>query len=379
MNLMRAFASLGLSVFIATATAITATGDEKKDAAELPLIFNEDLSDFNRIFKEFKSVRSGEQELSLGKSWTWRAGVALVRPLRIGPEADLTVKLQLPDLAKEGDSSETRFGFVFAHEQIGSVALVRQRDKEKIRAELRVVRQVARAGTETVLRSQAVDGDLSSGTWLIKVRAGAVVIWRNDVEVAAGSLETHNIPIVGLAFSQESGQATIERIALRGSAFPTPLPADQAAVLQRASAINEEGKKFYQDKNFDQAALKTKEALELYRKLYPDGHSDLSNSLYNVGVVLRDAGDKPGAISHLQEAVHMRRKLFGEDHPQTALLEMELATVLTDQGQLATAFEHCLRAHFSFVKYFGSEYPPSRATGALLEKLPKPQPKSNPM
>jgi tetratricopeptide (TPR) repeat protein len=111
----------------------------------------------------------------------------------------------------------------------------------------------------------------------------------------------------------------------------------------------------------------------LYRKIYPDGHSDLTNSLYNVAVVLREAGKLAEAVPYFNDAIKLRRKLFGEDHPDTALLEMELAGLYSQQGQLKAAFEPCLRAHFSFVKYFGSEYAATIATQSLLEKLPRPK------
>jgi hypothetical protein len=353
------------------------SADAKLSPADkaLPLIFDEDLSDATRLFREFKSVRSGEQGMEIGKSWTWKAGVSLVRPVRVGTQAEIAINWQFPELPKDGDASESRLGFVFADKQIGWVAFVRQREKGTTKAELRVLREVGDPKSkQTLVRTLPAEADFAAGPWSLKVRCGAATVWHKDKRIGAGHFETRFAPIMGIVLAQETGQVTVKRLTLRGTEFPKPLSPEKAEMLAMASGLNEEGKAFYLEKKYDEAAEKTQAALELYKKVHADTHNDVANSLHNVAIVLRDGGRKVEAVSFYEQAIKLRQKLFGEDHPDTGRLEMELGALLAQQGKLSEAFPHCLRAYLSFSAYHGPDHPLSVTTHKLLDKLPPPEP-----
>ncbi len=91
-----------------------------------------------------------------------------------------------------------------------------------------------------------------------------------------------------------------------------------------------------------------REAVEVARKLYrparyPDGHTQLALILGYRGIVLRSAGDYAGAVAHLREALAMLRKLNpAGDDPDTAITLGNLGAALIDRGDRAEA-QACLR------------------------------------
>ena len=343
-----------------------------KKPGELPLLFDED----NKTFpvERIKTIRNGASEWSMGQSWTWKETIQLVRPLQIGTQAEISANLEFPPLAKDGDQAESRLGLVFADGQVGNVAFVRTRMDGKTTGELRILREMgAPRPINLTVRSFPQGKDLAPGTYTIRVRCGAVTILLGDKELGAGCFETHFAPAVGMVISQEGGDTRCLRLTLRGGDFPAPFTAERQELVKEASALNEEGKSLYQEKKFDEALAKTKEALGLYSKAHGDKHNDVANSLHNVATVLRNSGQMAEATPYYDEAIQIRGKLFGEDHPDVALLEMEFTSLLGLQQKLAEAFPHCLAAHFSFSKYYGPENKNTIATQQLLEKLPRPK------
>lgn len=350
----------------------------KKDAAdgkkadELALLFDEDNKTFP--LERFKTIRNGGSEWSMGKSWTWKETIQLVRPQQIGTRAELAASLEFPPLAKDGDQAETRLGLVFADGQVGSVAFVRVRRDGKTTGELRVLREMgAPRPLGLTVRSFPQDKDFPAGNYKLLVNCGAVTITLDGKELGAGCFETHYAPAIGVTIAQESGDTHCQRLTLHGANFPAPFAPERQELVKQASALNEEGKSLYREKKFEEALAKTKEALELYRKAHGNKHNDVANSLHNVASVMRNSGQAAEAIPFYEEAIQVRGKLFGQDHPDVALLEMELTSLLVGEKKLAEAFPHCLASHFSFSKYYGPENKNTIVTQQLLDKLPRPK------
>ena len=96
-------------------------------------------------------------------------------------------------------------------------------------------------------------------------------------------------------------------------------------LLADALKQDKEGEALYRLGRPFQALQRLETALAMKRKLYPadkfpDGHTDLAESLNNLGVVLRSLGRREGALEHYQQALAMRRKLYPPTSFPTATL-----------------------------------------------------------
>ncbi|TVR16484.1 MAG: tetratricopeptide repeat protein [Balneolaceae bacterium] len=81
-------------------------------------------------------------------------------------------------------------------------------------------------------------------------------------------------------------------------------------------------------------------------EVYTDGlHPDISATLNNLGVLLRDMGNSDDAIEHYQEALRIRQLTLGETHPLTAFSHMNVARFLLDLEQFEDARPHATQAY----------------------------------
>ena len=98
--------------------------------------------------------------------------------------------------------------------------------------------------------------------------------------------------------------------------------------------------------------LKYQEAEENYRKAlsllmehYPEGnHPDISSTLNNLGILLRDQGKHDEAITYYVQALEIRQATLGESHPITAFSHLNLARFLLDQERVDEARPHAMIA-----------------------------------
>jgi tetratricopeptide (TPR) repeat protein len=73
------------------------------------------------------------------------------------------------------------------------------------------------------------------------------------------------------------------------------------------------------DRGDTAGALATKrEALAVYRRVFPKDHPDVARVMNQIGFWLTQAGQYAEADRDLQEALAMRRRLFGNSHPDVA-------------------------------------------------------------
>ncbi len=86
-------------------------------------------------------------------------------------------------------------------------------------------------------------------------------------------------------------------------------------------------------------------ALATRKKLYPDGHADIVETLSIKGGLLQGQGRYEDMVPTLNEALTMNRRIHGEDHHQTASLLDRLGRAFTEQGkhdEAETAFAQAL-------------------------------------
>jgi tetratricopeptide (TPR) repeat protein len=86
-----------------------------------------------------------------------------------------------------------------------------------------------------------------------------------------------------------------------------------------------------------QAEAMHRRALEVYRQLFGQNHTNVALALHNVGVALYGQGRLPEALSYLRDAVAMQRNLLGDDSLAVAASLNDLASVLRAQGEMAEA------------------------------------------
>ncbi len=114
------------------------------------------------------------------------------------------------------------------------------------------------------------------------------------------------------------------------------------------------------------AARMLGEALTIRRRLLGNENKEVAVTVSELGRVARDMGDQEGAEAFTTEALRIRRKIFGEDDTETATTENDLALVLRDSGKLsdaATLLRQSLAVHR---KVFGEEHAAvARITGNL--------------
>jgi CHAT domain-containing protein/tetratricopeptide (TPR) repeat protein len=151
-------------------------------------------------------------------------------------------------------------------------------------------------------------------------------------------------------------------------AQPLPAKEDGPALGARAAALSRQAVQLYQQGRLEEAVLRAREALPLYRRLYPpesypQGHPALANGLNNLGTLLRAQGDLAGAEPLFREALAIRRKLYPQGDAPLANSLNNLASLLRDRGDLAGA-EPLYREALAM---FRTLYPPERFPGGRPE------------
>ncbi len=115
------------------------------------------------------------------------------------------------------------------------------------------------------------------------------------------------------------------RIALKAyrELFGEKLPSDKIgmALHNMAKNLREEGK-------LDEAERAVRDAMAVYNRLYPDGHSFQVEALEDLGLTLQKKGDARGAEAAFRDGIAMGTKVLGKDHPQTLRHMRCLAVVL---------------------------------------------------
>jgi len=89
----------------------------------------------------------------------------------------------------------------------------------------------------------------------------------------------------------------------------------------------------------EQALATEREALAIYRQVYPQGHKRLAFSLNVVGTWLTLAGKYDEADRDIRDALAMRRRLLDANHTDVASSLVALAILDNAQGKYAEAFE----------------------------------------
>jgi CHAT domain-containing protein len=121
-----------------------------------------------------------------------------------------------------------------------------------------------------------------------------------------------------------------------------PLSAERQRLQARARAHFHEADRHFQAQRLPEAEQAFRQAVELYRQLYPAGHLHLAICLSDLAIVLQAQGRPAAAEPFFRDALAMQRRLYPEDrypagNPHLATSLNNLAVVLREQGRLAAA------------------------------------------
>ena len=124
-------------------------------------------------------------------------------------------------------------------------------------------------------------------------------------------------------------------------------PERRQELENKATALNEEGRRFYVASNYVKAIEIFREALDTYRVLYPntkypDGHPELATSINNLGFMHVQAGEYGKAEMLYREALDMKRALypkskFPDGHTQLTISINNLGSLHQDAGEYSKA------------------------------------------
>lgn len=147
--------------------------------------------------------------------------------------------------------------------------------------------------------------------------------------------------LFGLLVSSASG-------AIRAADDPKELtPAERTELEKKAKALQEEGGRLGAEGKYTEAMRAMQQALAIRQRLYPpsrfpDGHSDLAESIADLGALLKMSGDLGQAQQKLEKAIAIYQKLypparFPDGNADFALTLNDLGLVLSERGDYSAA------------------------------------------
>jgi tetratricopeptide (TPR) repeat protein len=88
----------------------------------------------------------------------------------------------------------------------------------------------------------------------------------------------------------------------------------------------------------------------------------------NIGRILQDQGDLPGALKYTQRALAIGEKAYGSDHPNVAIVASNIGRILQDQGNLPGALEYTKRALRILESTHGVDNPTTKNVARNMEE-----------
>ncbi|MEZ5404323.1 MAG: serine/threonine-protein kinase [Bryobacteraceae bacterium] len=148
--------------------------------------------------------------------------------------------------------------------------------------------------------------------------------------------------------------------------YPEAIDAlEQAQALQPETASGQErgnllmslaDAQFYAGR-YDQTERLSREALDIYRRVYGEGHPRLADPMYNLGEVAIQRGRVAEAESWFRRTLGIHQNYYGEEHPETAASMRALAQAILMQKRFDEAQPLLERSLEIRRKIFGPVHP----------------------
>jgi eukaryotic-like serine/threonine-protein kinase len=161
--------------------------------------------------------------------------------------------------------------------------------------------------------------------WRVAEQSSLNAIDRADIGSSLGTA------LLESAQFKESEQAFQDALRLARSNAAEPLNSASAQALGNLAVL------YFRQGRFQEAEQSNREAVEIKRKLYPDGHLELARSLNNLANNLATLNRSNEAIAIYQEAHGYYRKALGPESSELAssLSNMAIAYSTSDRLELA--------------------------------------------
>ena len=130
-----------------------------------------------------------------------------------------------------------------------------------------------------------------------------------------------------------------------------PMPKDDRAAFQSASAMSEQAKTLWQQGKYAAAQPLYEKALEIRRRLLTDDHPDTASSYNDLAINLNFQGKYASAQPLLEKALEIRHRLHSDDQPGTARGYNDLALNLNGRGSTRRP-SRFMRSRWSFTADF---------------------------
>jgi len=135
---------------------------------------------------------------------------------------------------------------------------------------------------------------------------------------------------------------------------------DAAAILRRHTGVESQlawalsalGKAAAELKQFEESDKSIEESIAIRRRLYPQGHTAIAQSLVSLGISRMRRGRASDGEGPVREAVDMYAAALGQEHEFVARSTVALGAILASQGKWDPAVEAYARAAAIFAKRF---------------------------
>jgi tetratricopeptide (TPR) repeat protein len=127
----------------------------------------------------------------------------------------------------------------------------------------------------------------------------------------------------------------------------------------------------YLEGDYNAALAKAEEAYALQKRIFPDGHIDLTRSELVIGKVYTATGKLAEGEEYLRKALAKRTEVLGPDHLQTATTKMHLGENLIEQKRFAEARRSLDEALLAMEQKQGAAHPYTVRCRKIIEKLEK--------
>jgi tetratricopeptide (TPR) repeat protein len=121
---------------------------------------------------------------------------------------------------------------------------------------------------------------------------------------------------------------------------------------QLAWALSALGRATAELKLFDESDKCLEESIAIRRRLYPQGHGAIAQSLVSLGISRMRRGQASAGEAPVREAIDIYAASLGPDHEFVAKSTVALGTILASQGKWEAAIDEFTRAAAIFTKRF---------------------------
>ncbi|CAF3988922.1 unnamed protein product [Rotaria magnacalcarata] len=208
----------------------------------------------------------------------------------------------------------------------------------------------------SVFKLLAVKYDSASSKWRIYLQStdeGTNVI-QAYIDAAKAEADETNVDFIFARLLIQMGEYELadDYLTKLGSAFPSNEQSRDYALVHYYIGL-----KFYREGRYAEAMKEYEKALEIQRILFPDGHSDTSETLGGIGLIYDNTGKYDLALDYHLESLSVCEKILPSDHVHTAESLNNIGLCYDRLGKFELALEFDIRALEMKQRLFPYDHP----------------------